>query len=352
MQTYWCVNFETQANLQHGIDKKLWMMQYQYADDLGHVFQDGRQRSATTRNWNRMKDIEVGDKFVAYLPAKESAKRRPTFYATGTVIGPRSGKSPPQDHVKVDEYVKRKRSHDQKTGFKYYTPVFYEDFTDNWRFPKNPLIRYAQRVDVDDWRHYVPEGVLVGDVDLSSRKKNMYAAFPIDEDEFDRIEKQLAAASVLAAETNPGNARPEDDDDVVDALEKAHARSQGFLLDSKLRKAIEGYAMDQAKRYFTSRGYSVNDDSKRQPYDLHCEKKREELYVEVKGTQTNGACIVLTSGEVEFASRHRDQMALFVLHSIKLSGDGATPAGGVKKLVQPWDVDRGRLRPISFFYDV
>src|SRR5262249_11901884 len=45
------------------------------------------------------------------------------------------------------------------------------------------------------------------------------------------------------------------DEAVVEALEQSQARGQGFLLDSKLRKALEDYAMEAAKRYFEAEGY-------------------------------------------------------------------------------------------------
>jgi len=77
------------------------------------------------------------------------------------VIEPRRAKAS-QDHTDtIQNYVKRKRSHDHKGGYIYYTPVFYEDFTDKWRLPDDNLMRYAQRVDVDHWQYYVPDGVTV-----------------------------------------------------------------------------------------------------------------------------------------------------------------------------------------------
>ena len=40
MTKYWCVNFDSVSKvcLQHGMNRKLWLMQYQYKDDNGHVF--------------------------------------------------------------------------------------------------------------------------------------------------------------------------------------------------------------------------------------------------------------------------------------------------------------------------
>ena len=35
MTKFWCANFDSDACLHHGIHRKLWLMQYQYADDQG-----------------------------------------------------------------------------------------------------------------------------------------------------------------------------------------------------------------------------------------------------------------------------------------------------------------------------
>jgi hypothetical protein len=142
------------------------------------------------------------------------------------------------------------------------------------------------------------------------------------------------------------------DESVVEALERSQARGQGFLLDSKLRKALEDYAMDSAKRYFEAEGYECEDRSKTCPYDLRCSLGHEVLHVEVKGTQTDGGEIILTPGEVEFARGHKGRMALFVLHSIQVSegDDGFMLTGGEHHLIQPWDVDLGKLVPVSFRY--
>ena len=76
------------------------------------------------------------------------------------------------------------------------------------------------------------------------------------------------------------------------------------------------------------------------------------LYVEVKGTQTNGEGVILTSGEVEFARRNENQMALFVLHSIKVSDDKEILTNGKKKVILPWDVTQGCLKPLSYKYEL
>jgi hypothetical protein len=170
--------------------------------------------------------------------------------------------------------------------------------------------------------------------------------------DFDSIVGKLTAESGSASNNQgSGKVTVAEDDRVVEALEKSHAKSQGFLLDSKLRKALEDYAMELATKYFRSRGYNVEDHHKDHPYDLRCAKNNERLFVEVKGTQTNGDGIILTSGEVEFARRHKEQMSLFVLHSIKVSPDRVL-SNGDKTVIWRWDVDEGCLKPISYWYEL
>ncbi len=110
--------------------------------------------------------------------------------------------------------------------------------------------------------------------------------------------------------------------------------------------------MEAAKKYFRTKGYDVQDCSKGNPYDLRCNKKDERLCVEVKGTQTDGKGIILTWNEVEFARRNKEQMVLFVLHSIKESQDGKVLSNGEKIVILPWDVDEGCLKPISYMYEL
>jgi hypothetical protein len=190
MTTYWCVNFDSESKvcLEYGIKKNLWMMQYQYKDDLGNVFQDDDQKAATTANWKRLSLVKVGDKVVAYLPKSR-------FFAIGTVIEPRRSKTPQDLTDTIGQYVERKRSHDHKSGFVYYTPVFYEDFTDTWTHPDNKLMRYAQRIDVDQWQYVDPEGVTVkglGEIPVYELHK---AVFEIKKEFFDTIKKSLGGVS-------------------------------------------------------------------------------------------------------------------------------------------------------------
>lgn len=332
MPTYWCVNFEDDAAFVHGIRNKLWSMGYQYGDD------DSANRIGRIRlNWQRLDEVKPGDRFVAY-------RKTNTFFATGTVRTPRRTKTRADRTDTISAYLDRRESYDD--GYIYFTgTVVYENFTDD-------LDGYPVRIDVESWDNYRPDGIVLPIVNKVALNEKQLAVFEIEKADFDLIVDKLGAQSVPASDAHAtGGVAAAEDDAVVEALEKSHAKKQGFLLDSKLRTAIEDYAMGAATRYFRSKGYDVEDHHKDHPYDLRCTKKGEKIYVEVKGTQTNGESIILTAGEVEFARRQKGQMALFVLHSIKVSADGEVLSNGEKTVVLPWDIDQGRLKAISYWYE-
>src|SRR5207302_9134700 len=191
---------------------------------------------------------------------------------------------------------------------------------DKWRDPDDKLNRWPQRIDVDEWRHFVPHGVMVKGLNKIPPYELQKAVFEIGKALFDEISETLAGEDVSDA--------------VVEAIEKDQAKGQGFQLDSKLRKALENYAMEVAKQYFQGKGYKCEDHSKKRPYDLLCSRGREVRYVEVKGTVTDGTEIILTKGEVEFAQGHEAQMVLFILHSIEVSNlhNGMILSGGTRTL--------------------
>lgn len=158
------------------------------------------------------------------------------------------------------------------------------------------------------------------------------------------------AAVIIEAYVSPAQSVDVAEQIALEVLEKQHAKGQGFLLNTKLRSTLENYAMDAAKAHFKSDGFDWEDRSKNNPYDLCCRRGKEVVYVEVKGTQTTGDQIILTNGEVEFARGHKGQMALFVLHSIRVTeseGDFHLTEG-TTKLINPWEVKDECLKPLSF----
>jgi hypothetical protein len=141
--------------------------------------------------------------------------------------------------------------------------------------------------------------------------------------------------------------------DVLFAVTEALGRKrggQGFSVDPRTRKVVENHAVSMAKAHFVAEGYDVEPEGK--PYDLYCKKSNEVLYVEVKGTQTDGADILLTPNEVDFANKNSSRMALFVVRRIKVSDQAGTPvaSGGDPEVKRPWKPLPERLTPIGYSY--
>ena len=355
MARYWCANFYSEECLAHGITHDFWMMQYQYEDTEGNLFEGGKRKSSTTANWNRLKQIQDGDWLVAYLKRENSTSGN-SFFAIGRVRLPRRPATS-ENHVStISDYVSAKLSHEYTSGIVHYedAPVFYEDFDDPWRRPDSPLKRHAQRIDVEKWLHCSARGVPWPD-DLSIPVNEIKRVFfKIEKQHFDEISEQLRVSSEEEPYEPKRHSSLSDmlDSTLAEEIEIAHAKSQGFLLDSVLRRKIEDYSMRAAIEHFGSKGYDVEDHSKNHPYDLKCTHHQETLFVEVKGTQADGSRVFLTNGEVEFAGQHPNQMVLFILHSIQVSSDGATLKNGKRVVRKPWIVDQTALTPISFKYDI
>ncbi|HYO56737.1 protein NO VEIN domain-containing protein [Archangium sp.] len=140
---------------------------------------------------------------------------------------------------------------------------------------------------------------------------------------------------------------------VPSAADTSKPSGQGFSSDSQTRKAVELHAMKRAREYLQEQGFTwIEDVSSRMPFDLHARDGTREVFVEVKGTQSAGSSIFLTSGEVEFARLNKSKMVLYVLHSIEVRDEEGEPRprGGVHTVFWPWDVDGGTLAPIKFSY--
>lgn len=148
----------------------------------------------------------------------------------------------------------------------------------------------------------------------------------------------------------------EGEDELIQILEKkfAQSRGQGIRIDAHTRKAVENYSMQKAMQFF-SKDYHVKDVSKTKSYDLHCTSKKNEtehIFVEVKGTQTLGESVFLTKNEVNLAKENVSKMALYIQHSIQVSGKGknCTASGGKRVVLMPWDINAGTLQPMAYSY--
>ncbi|MFZ0798089.1 MAG: EVE domain-containing protein [Terriglobales bacterium] len=141
-------------------------------------------------------------------------------------------------------------------------------------------------------------------------------------------------------------------DVAVEAAVAARAKNQGFQMDSAVRQALEEHAMKRAEAHFVSLFDSVKRRGK--PYDLCCTKEASVLYVEVKGTQTDGAEILLTPNEVGFAKKHRGEMALFLVYNIAVAKEDGkiVTSGGSTHIDLNWVIDDAGLSPLGYSYSL
>jgi len=123
----------------------------------------------------------------------------------------------------------------------------------------------------------------------------------------------------------------------------------GLAMDPRIRRLVEDRAIALAKRVYSAAGYAVQVVG--QPFDLHCRRKSgkpTDLWVEVKGTQGEAREVILTSGEVEFYSKHFPRTELFVVNSIRIENGAAR--GGSPARYRRWRARTDALRPMTYWY--
>lgn len=149
---------------------------------------------------------------------------------------------------------------------------------------------------------------------------------------------------------------PEIEDVELTIAEYAGKRRSGqrFSINADMRRAIEQYAMQKAKAFYEEQGWIVSDVSSTHPYDLLCQADTgEELYVEVKGTTSDGTQILLTANEVRHAHDHYPKVALFILSRIQVDPTSIEkPQAGEMQMLEPWDINEGTLSPLAFTYNL
>ena len=144
------------------------------------------------------------------------------------------------------------------------------------------------------------------------------------------------------------------EEEAIAAFESSNQKRGQEFASKEVRDIIERYSMDKAKNYFSNNGYHVEDHHTTSPYDLLCRRKKEEYYIEVKGTQSKGNQVLLTANEVRWIDLHPQNMKLFILHSIEVAKkqNKLTASGGEVLVIEPWKLRRENLLPIGYRYDL
>jgi hypothetical protein len=104
--------------------------------------------------------------------------------------------------------------------------------------------------------------------------------------------------------------------------------------------------------HFHALGFETEDVGSIASYDVQATKDEQTIKVEVKGTTSDGAAVLLTANEVELHRSEHPNNAFAVVRRIALdrSMDESTATGGELELEMPWKVDPDRLEPIAYRY--
>ena len=153
----------------------------------------------------------------------------------------------------------------------------------------------------------------------------------------------------------PGDPSPEiaEAERTADDLAGRRVRPRtGFRSNPKQRKAVELRAMTLAIEYYEALGAQVNDVSAKKSYDLEVVVDNDRKTVEVKGTASDGAEILVTRLEVAHHLKAHPNNALVVVSNISVQGppDAPEAVAGDVRVVEPWKVDESGLTPVAFRY--
>ena len=152
-------------------------------------------------------------------------------------------------------------------------------------------------------------------------------------------------------------AKPNDAPEVIDALAAVEELSSprrkfGRSFTPAENRAIEQCAVAIVREHFEGEGYETKDVGATESYDVHATRGLDVIKIEVKGTTTDGAAVVLTRNEVKLHRVEHPKNALAVVRRITLdrSGDEPVARGGELVLTMPWEIDLAALSPIAYDY--
>jgi hypothetical protein len=139
---------------------------------------------------------------------------------------------------------------------------------------------------------------------------------------------------------------------IADVIEASIENGAGCQSNPVIRRAVEEYAMQWAEKRLRQMGLKPKDKHKSESYDFLCSSGGKDLFVEVKGTQSDGRCISLTPNEVAHAKRYENS-TLFIVYDVKVDDKRPPKVTGGKELVlMPWDIHAGKLEPRGYAFTV
>jgi hypothetical protein len=149
-------------------------------------------------------------------------------------------------------------------------------------------------------------------------------------------------------------AKPPTPEVIKKSIQKRKQNGQGYIKDSRIKKAVELRAMELASAYYKKLGYEVTDVSSTESVDLLCTKNEETRYIEVKGTQGEGNEVLLTANEIKRAKSGLYITDLFIVHSIQIlnKNESIQAINGISLIIDKWKPEDTDLTPTHYRYIV
>jgi len=220
--------------------------------------------------------------------------------------------------------------------------------------PENHPGELANTVDIE-WECVLPVEDILPKEELNRQLPRIYWSPPgsgvlITDERADQLEELWSNHLVGIGR----NGSPEVSDAIAAVESVSNPRRKfGRRFTAAENAAIEERALLVTREHFENElGYSTKDVGKIASYDVHATKGDQVVKVEVKGTTTDGAGVVLTRNEVNLHRAEHPNNALAVVCNIALDRSGAQPVatGGELVLVMPWEINEGGLIPIAYDY--
>src|SRR5664280_1078612 len=126
------------------------------------------------------------------------------------------------------------------------------------------------------------------------------------------------------------------------------SKSQGWQNDPIKRKLVEDHAQALLERRFRHKGWKVSDTRRGNPFDAVATKGKKTRYLEAKGTERDGASILVTPREVRYARAHLGKCVIGIVSGIRFQSDGTLDPSSGTLATHNWDPDDGVLKPAGY----
>ena len=123
---------------------------------------------------------------------------------------------------------------------------------------------------------------------------------------------------------------------------------QAMLIDAERRKKIEDAAQDRLMKHYRDQGWTVTDTRYGNPFDAIAQRGDELLYLEAKGTQSDGFRVRVTRAEVDHAHTNSERCVMGVWAGIEFDSDGEVDPQSGRFNVIPFNPEDDDLTAVTY----